>query len=130
MSQAQLEANKRLVLDFWRLVIEARNGDAAADFLAEDLVQHNPLMGDGLAGFLERARVLWRGEPPRPPEPTLREPPILVLAEGDLVQLVHRRTLPDPADPMQVYDRFTFDLYRIERGKIVEHWDAVAKPGV
>lgn len=130
VTTAQMEANKRLVLDFWRVVIEAKDLSHVADYMAPDLVQHNPTMTNGIAGFAAFSRTFWKGQSTRPVEPVLRNPPAMVLAEGDLVQLVFRRPTPDPVRPETTYDRFTFDLYRVAGGKIVEHWDNVTKPAL
>ncbi len=119
--------NKQLVLDFWRVVIEAKDLSRVSEFLSPDMTQHNPTMRDGIKGFDEFAKALWKGQPRRPVEAVLRSPPALVLADGDLVQLVFRRPTADPSRPGETYDRYTFDLYRVAGNKIVEHWDGVAK---
>lgn len=124
---ARIEDNKQVVLDFWRVVIEARDLDQVERFLAPDLIQHNPRMTGGIEGFRELAKVYWKGESKRPVEPVLREPPELVLANDDLVLLMFRRPTPEPSDPAKTYDRFSFDLYRVAGGKIVEHWDEIRK---
>src|SRR5437868_1219459 len=81
--QSQTERNKALVLEFWRVVFEAQNAEAAKTYLAEDYIQHNPLVKTGRAGFIEFFSKIWTK--PRPVEATLRNPPELVIAEGDLV---------------------------------------------
>jgi predicted SnoaL-like aldol condensation-catalyzing enzyme len=49
------------------------------------------------------------------------------VAEGDLVTLSFARELPDPADPAKKYTTTWFDMFRIENGKIAEHWDSAEK---
>ena len=39
MADARTEANKRLVLDFFRCVFEGRNPEAVQEFVTEDYVQ-------------------------------------------------------------------------------------------
>jgi predicted SnoaL-like aldol condensation-catalyzing enzyme len=126
-SCGQADANKRLVLDFWRVVIEARDLDAIGRYCGADFIQHNPMMKNGIAGFAERARTWWADGGKRPVQPTLRNPPALVVAENDLILLMFKRPTPVPTDPSRTYDLFTFDLYRVADGKIVEHWDGVRK---
>ena len=46
-----------------------------------------------------------------------------MVAEGDLVVLGFRRTLPDLQNEGQTYTTTWFDMLRIENGKIAEHWD-------
>lgn len=120
-----LEANKRLVLDFWRVVIEAQNVAAARDFLAPEYVQHNPLVGTGLAGFVRYFGSRWKR--PKPAEAELRKRPIAVVAEGDLVTLIWKVPRPEPSDKSKTYDSFWFDAFRVRDGKLVEHWDNALK---
>lgn len=128
VSEDRTEASKKVVLDFWRICVEARDIDQVERFLAPDLKQHNPRMADGIDSFRELARDYWKGQPKRPVRPELsEEAPEIVLAKDDLVLLMHRRPTPEPTDPTKTYDRFSFDLYRVANGMIVEHWDDVRK---
>src|SRR5881394_1767600 len=47
----QLVANKRLVYDFWREVIEGGHIDRADRYLTEGYIKHNPTVPTGRAGF-------------------------------------------------------------------------------
>jgi predicted SnoaL-like aldol condensation-catalyzing enzyme len=125
-SNAQLEANKKLVLDFWHAVFEAENADAAVNFLAADYIQHNPDMPQGCQGFIDVFSAKWKHSKHGV---TYQNPPVIVLAEGDLVQLVLRFSLPEPNDPSKTYNGYWFDLFRVRDGLIVEHWDAARKSG-
>lgn len=49
------------------------------------------------------------------------------MAEGDLVMLATVSYSPDPLKPGTKYAGTHFDLFRIENGKIAEHWDSVPK---
>jgi predicted SnoaL-like aldol condensation-catalyzing enzyme len=60
-----------------------------------------------------------------PPQVTF--PLISVMAEGDLVMIASVTYADDPMKPGQQYASTHFDLYRMENGKIAEHWDHVAK---
>jgi len=124
--QSQTERNKALVLEFWRVVFEAQNAAAANNYLAEDYIQHNPNVKSGRAGFVNFFSGIWKQ--PKPVEATLRNPPALVVAEGDLVTLVWKRQLPEPADTTKRYEAFWFDVMRVKDGKLVEHWDNATKP--
>lgn len=124
--QSQTESNKALVLDFWRVVFEAQNAEAANTYLAEDYIQHNPNVKSGRAGFVDFFSKMWKQ--PKPVEATLRNPPALVVAEGDLVTLVFKRQIPEPTDTTKRYEAFWFDVLRVKDGKLVEHWDNATKP--
>jgi predicted SnoaL-like aldol condensation-catalyzing enzyme len=122
---SQTERNKAVVLEFWRVVFEAQNVEAAKSYLAEDYIQHNPLVKTGRAGFVEFFGKIWKQ--PRPVEARLRKPPELIIAEGDLVTLVWKRQLPEPTDKTKTYEAFWFDVLRVKDGKLVEHWDSATK---
>src|SRR5262245_33734213 len=49
----QLAANKKLVFDFWREVLQAHHVDRAPQYLAESYIQHNPNVATGRAAFME-----------------------------------------------------------------------------
>jgi predicted SnoaL-like aldol condensation-catalyzing enzyme len=52
---------------------------------------------------------------------------IAIMAEGDLVTIAVVSWADDPEKPGQRYANTHFDMYRIQNGKIAEHWDHVAK---
>jgi predicted SnoaL-like aldol condensation-catalyzing enzyme len=117
-SDAELAANKKLVFDFWRVVLQARHVDRAPQYLAEDYIQHNPNVATGRAAFME----FFGQRPPEPIKETIDEL-VRIVAEGDVVVLAFRRELPDLAREGQTYTTTWFDMFRIADGKIVEHWD-------
>lgn len=118
----QLEANKRLVYDMYRIVLQAGLADRAGEFIAEDYIQHNPNAGQGLAGVQQYIRDT---RPEREIEARLELPLIHLMAEGDHVTTAFVRTETD-ADGNTYYSTW-FDLYRIEDGLIAEHWDPMLK---
>jgi predicted SnoaL-like aldol condensation-catalyzing enzyme len=124
-SDKRLEANKMLVLNLFREVLEGRHVDLADKYLARDFVQHNPNAANGLAALKEY--FARQGTPPREIKPTIERPVIALVAEGDLVMIVYARELNDPKDASRKYTTTGFDMYRIQNGKIVEHWDAATK---
>jgi predicted SnoaL-like aldol condensation-catalyzing enzyme len=48
----------------------------------------------------------------------------------DCVQHNPRFLRMDPEDPARTYEAFAFELFRIENGKLAEHWDGVKWDGV
>ena len=67
---------------------------------------------------------------PATPPPPPGNPTEIVMAECDLVTIIHKNFRQDPtAAPGTFYEVFTFDTFRVRNGKLVEHWDgAVINP--
>jgi len=78
----------------------------------------------GLEGI---RNMLSRGQP-QPIEPVLKRKVTAMIAEGDIVVMAVPRELTDPGDPPGKYTTTAIEMYRIENGKIAEHWDAQTKP--
>jgi predicted SnoaL-like aldol condensation-catalyzing enzyme len=121
----RLAANKRLVYDFWREVFEAGHMELAEKYMAEDYIQHNPNVPTGRAAFIA---FFSKNIAPQSIEPRVKAPLVAIVAEGNLVVLVFvRELLADPKDAAQKYTTTWFDMFRLEGGKIVEHWDPAIK---
>jgi predicted SnoaL-like aldol condensation-catalyzing enzyme len=121
----KLAANKRLVYDFWREVFEGAHMELADKYMAESYVQHNPNVPTGRAAFVE---FFQRVRKPAAIEARIKAPVVAIVAEGDLVVLSFAREHPDPKDATRKYTTTWFDMFRIENGKIAEHWDPALKP--
>ena len=64
---------------------------------------------------------------PKPIEPRVKAPLVAIVAEGDMVILTFVHEAADPKDPTNKYTTTWFDMFRIEGGKIAEHWDPATK---
>ena len=120
----KLAANKTLVFDMWRAIIQGGHTELAPRYFTEDYIQHNPNVAtgrDAMVAYMKGTR------PVRPIQPTITFPVIAIMAEGDLVMVATVSYSPDPENPGRKYAGTHFDLFRIENGKIAEHWDSVAK---
>lgn len=121
-----LAQNKRLVFDMWRTLLEAGQVEQADQFIAEDYIQHNPNVASGRAPLVN---FLSNFVQPSPIEDTI--PGLVsIVAEGDLVVLSFVREYGDPrdpGDPAKAYTTTWFDMFRVEDGMIVEHWDSSLK---
>jgi len=121
---AHLAANKRLVYDFWREVFEAGHMDLADKYMAESYIQHNPNVPTGRAAFVA---FFSKFSKPKPIQPTIKAPLVGIVAEGDLVVLSFVADRKDPKDATKKYTTTWFDMFRVENGKIAEHWDPDTK---
>lgn len=120
----KLARNKRLVYNFWREVFEAGQLQLVDKYMAETYIQHNPNVPTGRAAFVE---FFGKIKKPKPVEDAVAAPLVAITADGDLVILSFVREYADPKDPSKKYTTTWFDMFRIENGKIVEHWDPALK---
>lgn len=114
----ELAANKRLVYDFWRHVLVARDMDKALEYMDENYIQHNPAIPTGRATFIN-----FFGRMPSQPVQDEIAGLVSIVAEGDLVSMSFRRDCQDPRNPGQIYTTTWFDMFRVENGLVAEHWD-------
>jgi predicted SnoaL-like aldol condensation-catalyzing enzyme len=111
---SQLELNKRVATEFYDAAINRKDFAAASQYLGSAYRQHNPTAADGAEGlrafidFLKTRFPTQRGEIKR------------VIAEGDLVVLHVHSTRGDDSP-----GRAIVDIFRVENGKVVEHWDVI-----
>lgn len=120
----KLAENKRLVYDFWREVFEAGHMELAEKYMAETYIQHNPNVPTGRAAFVD---FFTKFKKPRAIEPKVAAPLVAIAAEGNLVILSFAREFADPKDSAKKYTTTWFDMFRVEGGKIAEHWDAAVR---
>jgi predicted SnoaL-like aldol condensation-catalyzing enzyme len=123
-STPALKANKKLVYDFWREVLEGGHLDLASKYLAPGYIQHNPNVPTGRDGFVA---FFSKFAKPHAIAPTIEQPLINIVAEGDIVVLSFADNKPDPANAGKTYTTTWFDMFRIEKGVIAEHWDPAQK---
>lgn len=123
-SNPTLAANKQLVYDFWREVFEGGHMENIETYMHESYIQHNPTVETGRAAFVE---FFSQVREPRPIEDEVQAPLVSIVAERDLVVLSFAREYEEPDAPGETYTTTWFDMFRIEDGKIIEHWDPATK---
>ncbi len=123
-SDPKLAANKKLVYDMWREVLEGGHLELAEKYLAEGYIQHNPNAPTGRKGFVE---FFSRFAKAQTIQPTIKRQVVAIMAEGDLVMINFVQEYPDPADSTKKYTTTWFDMFRVQNGMIVEHWDSALK---
>jgi predicted SnoaL-like aldol condensation-catalyzing enzyme len=116
--EALTARNKALVRDFYTTVLIGRDVDAAPRFLREDYIQHNPQVPTGLKGFMDAFRARFAQKLP----PDYKRELLNVIGEGDMVVIYARQTWT--SHDGQHHQALGFDMFRVQDGKIAEHWDA------
>jgi predicted SnoaL-like aldol condensation-catalyzing enzyme len=111
---ADPEANKKIVIDFYEKGLNQKDYDAAAKHFGPRYIQHNPTAPNGPAGFKALVTLL------KEKFPNSHNEIKRVIAEGDLVVL-HVHSVREPGQR----GRAIVDIFRVENGKIVEHWDVL-----
>ena len=105
--------NKKIVTDFYNGVFTKHQVKAYSDqYIGERYIQHNPHVPNGKAPFVNYFTQYFKENPQA--RNTIKS----VIAEGDRVVLHVHSTQNNQ-------DRGTaiVDIFRVENGKIVEHWD-------
>jgi predicted SnoaL-like aldol condensation-catalyzing enzyme len=106
-------SNRAIIEDFARLFYTER--DVAAAFeahVAADYIQHNPNILDGPQAAVDALRDKFTAE-------GARFEILRILVDGDHA-LIHIRATRPGAPAASVAD-----IYRLEDGKVVEHWDVL-----
>lgn len=111
---ADLEQNKKVVVDFYEKAINQKDFEAAAKHIGSRYTQHNPVAADGpegLKAFLQFLREKF---------PNAKSEIKRVFADGDYV-ILHVHSVREPG----ARGNAIVDIFKLENGKVVEHWDVV-----
>ncbi|HYX02344.1 MAG TPA: ester cyclase [Reyranella sp.] len=111
---ADAEANKQAVLEFYDKALNQKDFEAASKYFGPRYIQHNPGAPDGIEGF--KAFIALRKEK----FPNAKGEIKRVFADGDYV-ILHVHSMREPGERGVA----VVDIFRLENGKIVEHWDVV-----
>lgn len=116
--EALTARNKDLVRDFYTTVLIGRQIDAAPKFVRADYIQHNPNVPTGLKGFMDTFRERFAQKLP----PDYKRELLNVVGENDMVVIYVRQTWTGRDGKHN--QALGFDMFRVQDGKIAEHWDA------
>ncbi len=108
----QQEANKKAVVELYDKALNQKDFAAASKYFGPRYIQHNPTAPDGIAGF-EKFLAFLREKFPASHSEIKR-----VFADGDYV-ILHVHAVREPG----TRGAAIVDIFRLENGKIVEHWD-------
>lgn len=120
------EANKAVARRLYDEILGTGNVDALDEIATREYAEHNPLpgQGTGLQGLKDRVTMLRGALAPRF---TIED----VIAEGDKVAVrwtnsgTHVGEFAGIAPTNKGFTITGIDIYRVENGKLAEHWDVV-----
>jgi len=114
-AQSQVEKNKKTAVAFLTMIFnEHKVAEAFQLYSVPDYKQHNPYAATGAQAAIDFLGGYFKQNPEASTE--IKR----VIAEGDLVA-IHNNPKQNPKDR----GRAVVDIFRLENGKVVEHWDVV-----
>ena len=107
-------SNRETVVKFYNAALNVKDADAALSYIGETYKQHNPTAEDGRDGL--RKFIAWV----RSDHPQSHSEIEQIFADGNYVILdVHMVRFPGERGLA------IGEIFRLEGGKIVEHWDRI-----
>ena len=103
--------NKEVVLKFYEEVFNGWDVSNIDQYMLDSYIQHNPSCETGKAGFLKFAEIFLSMKP--------HMDIVKIGEDGDMVYVFFKCTMGDGSINK------VCDIYRLENGKLAEHWDVV-----
>jgi len=124
LKMRKTQKNTKLIQNFANKVFIRHELDRLEEFIRDDYIQHNADCAQGRAGFVEFFVNIFCAVPDF--SYTIKQ----IIAEDDFVWMYSRTTgthtgapwLGAPPDGSRL-DFDVVDMFRIQDGKIAEHWD-------
>jgi len=112
----ETESNKALIGSFVETILVKGEMDKLGDFIdGDNYIQHNTAIADGLSGLGQALDAMAKQGIAMVYSDVHK-----VLGEGNLVLCISEGAFAE--EPTSFYD-----LFRVDNGKIVEHWDIIEK---
>jgi predicted SnoaL-like aldol condensation-catalyzing enzyme len=107
-------SNREIIVDFARLFYqEGAVREAFEHYVHPEYIQHNPGIPDGRENAIRLLAPMWQ-------RPDFTTEVLRILVDGNYAAL-HIRADNGPGKPKAA----VMDLYRLQDGLIVEHWDVI-----
>lgn len=110
--------NTEVVLAMYEEFFNGHDVNAALKYVKEDYIQHNPGPGQGRANLMSAFGEKFRTNP------DFHLNIQFTIAEDDKVAVYLKAV-----DPQENTTCRVVDLYRLEDGKLAEHWDVLQSVG-
>ena len=117
--KARTEATRAIATAFLNRYFIQHDFGAYAEFARPDFIQHNPNIANGVAGHRAYFARILNASKPDPAPPPQAHVIDLVLVDGDIFSVMHHGVNADGKA------RLFVDLWRVQDGKIAEHWDVI-----
>ncbi|MBQ9413478.1 MAG: nuclear transport factor 2 family protein [Oscillospiraceae bacterium] len=106
--------NEELIRAFYKEFFNGHDIDSALKYVREDYIQHNPGVGQGRAALMEGFRQKFITEP------TFKLEIKMVISQDDMAAVYLKNVDPEGNTKCRVVD-----IYRIQDGRLAEHWDVL-----
>lgn len=113
MTMTQADNNKQIAITAYQRIFGDLDLTGVDELISKDFIQHNPTLPDGPEGVKTVVKMLVSQGVPKQ-KVVFKH----VVADDDIV-ILHSRT------EMGGKEWRFIDIYRIENGKLAEHWDAM-----
>jgi steroid delta-isomerase-like uncharacterized protein len=130
MDQDTAQKNKQVLSNFGEEVFGKKELSNLANYMHENYIQHNPLVPQGLTGFKQFFADWFNAVPDWSYNLTK------IVAEGDTVWAYGTYTGTQKGDWLGIpathksYSMAAVDIFRIQDGKLAEHWDVLDTYGL
>jgi predicted SnoaL-like aldol condensation-catalyzing enzyme len=102
--------NKKMVADFYQSLFGDKNQAAIDQYIGDTYIQHNPALPDGKDALKKAVAVWFKGQP----KDTVDVQHLG--ADGNFVYIHTKSKMGNKTFSI-------LDIFRLENGKITEHWD-------
>ena len=106
----QNASNKKMVADFYQSLFGDKNTAAIDQYIGDTYIQHNPSLPDGRDALKNAVSGWFRGQPKDTVD--VRH----LGADGNFVYIHTKSKMGNKTYSI-------LDIFRVENGKITEHWD-------
>lgn len=106
--------NKELIMNFYKEFFNDHHTESAIKYVRKDYIQHNPGVEQGRDALIRAFADKFVQEP------TFHLNIEKMISEDDMIAVYVKNVDPDGNTKCRVVD-----MYRIENGKLAEHWDVL-----
>ena len=130
LANCTTEAAASALLDKYVAAVNARDTSSFGDIHAENYIQHSGRSPNGLAAQVENFRTIFA----RMPDVEARVEDRIIQCDKIVARMIFSATHTQPMQGIAPTGRRftlrTIDIWRVENGKLAEHWDVVDYAGL